>query len=124
MINIALGGSIYQDLSEDPRKTLKHAQDAPGNLPSHHVTVDEDSRLFKLVGRRPYVNSRHHQALHKIAPALHVTAVADDQVPEAVESTANDQVLAVQWHPENMFKHYQYSQNLFADLIKRATARP
>ena len=123
LINIALGGSVYQDLSEDPRKTLKHAQDAPGNLPSHHVTVDEDSRLFNLVGRRPYVNSRHHQALHKIAPVLHVTAVADDQVPEAVESTANDQVLAVQWHPENMFKHYQYSQNLFADLIKRAAAR-
>lgn len=123
LINIALGGSVYQDLSEGPRKTLKHAQDAPGNLPSHHVTVDEDSRLFNLVGRRPYVNSRHHQALHKIAPVLHVTAVADDQVPEAVESTANDQVLAVQWHPENMFKHYQYSQNLFADLIKRAAAR-
>lgn len=123
LINIALGGSVYQDLSEAPRKTLKHAQDAPGNLPSHHVTVDEDSRLFNLVGRRPYVNSRHHQALHKIAPVLHVTAVADDQVPEAVESTANDQVLAVQWHPENMFKHYQYSQNLFADLIKRAAAR-
>lgn len=97
-------------------------QDAPGNLPSNHVTVDEDSRLFNLVGRRPYVNSRHHQALHEIAPTLHVTAVADDQVPEAVESTANDQVLAVQWHPENMFKHYQYSQNLFSDLIQRAAA--
>jgi putative glutamine amidotransferase len=72
LINIALGGSVYQDLSEDPKKTLKHAQDAPGNLPSHHVTVDEDSRLFNLVGRRPYVNSRHHQALHEIALTLHL----------------------------------------------------
>lgn len=123
LINIALGGSVYQDLSEDPRQTLKHAQDAPGNLPSHHVTVQADSRLFRLVGQRPYVNSRHHQALHQIAPHLRVTAVADDQVPEAVESTTTDQVLAVQWHPENMFKHYQYSQALFADLIKRAAAR-
>ena len=120
LINIALGGSVYQDLSEDPRKTLKHAQAAPGNLPSHHVTVEEDSRIFQLVGRRPYVNSRHHQALHEIAPALRVTAMADDQVPEAVESIANDRILAVQWHPENMFKHYDYSQRLFADLIQRA----
>lgn len=123
LINIGLGGSVYQDLSEDPRQTLKHNQAAPGNLPSHHVTVKKDSRLFKLVGRRPYVNSRHHQALHKIASGLVVTAVADDQVPEAVESVANDQILAVQWHPENMFKHYQYSQKLFADLISRAANR-
>lgn len=120
LINIALGGSIYQDLSEDPRKTLKHAQAAPGNLPSHHVNVEKNSRIFKLVGARPYVNSRHHQALHEVAPSLRVTATADDMVPEAVESIASDRILAVQWHPENMFKHYKYSQKLFADLIQRA----
>lgn len=121
LINIALGGSVYQDLSEYPHPTLKHSQDAPGNLPSHHVSVAADSRIFKLIGQRAYVNSRHHQALHKIAPSLRVTAMADDQVPEAVESIANNRVLAVQWHPENMFKHYQYSQAIFADLIQRAT---
>ncbi|PMB82998.1 gamma-glutamyl-gamma-aminobutyrate hydrolase [Limosilactobacillus pontis] len=120
LINIALGGSVYQDLSEDPLKTLKHDQEAPGNLPSHHINVKKDSRIFQLVGKRPYVNSRHHQALHKIAPVLRVTATADDQVPEAVESINNDRILAVQWHPENMFKHYEYSQSLFRDLIKRA----
>lgn len=120
LINIALGGSVYQDLSEDPRETLKHSQNAPGNLPSHHVNVAEDSRIFKLVGKRPYVNSRHHQGLHRIAAGLRVTATADDQVPEAVESVANDRILAVQWHPENMFKHYDYSQKLFADLIHRS----
>lgn len=123
LINIAFGGRSTRTFLKTPkRRSSMPTQDAPGNLPSHHVTVDEDSRLFNLVGRRPYVNSRHHQALHEIAPTLHVTAVADDQVPEAVESTANDQVLAVQWHPENMFKHYQYSQNLFSDLIQRAAA--
>ena len=73
LINIALGGSVYQDLSEDPRQTLKHSQDAPSNLPSHHINVAPESRLFKLTGRRAYVNS-HHQALHQIAPGLHVTA--------------------------------------------------
>ena len=123
LINIALGGSVYQDLSEDPRQTLKHSQDAPGNLPSHHINVAPESRLFKLTGRRAYVNSRHHQALHQIAPGLHVTASADDQVPEAVESVSSDQILAVQWHPENMFKHDPSSQNLFADLLQRAAAR-
>ncbi len=120
VINVALGGSLYQDLSEDPRKTLKHSQDAPGNFPSHHVNVEEDSRLFQLVGKRPYVNSRHHQAVHEVAQPLRVTAKADDGVTEAVETIDSDQILAVQWHPENMFKHYDYSQHIFQDLIKRS----
>lgn len=122
VINIALGGTVFQDLSEDPRQTLKHSQDAPGNFPSHHVNVEKDSRIFDLIGERPYVNSRHHQALDKVADRLKVTAHADDDIPEAVESVDGDRVLAVQWHPENMFKHYEYSQALFADLVKRAQA--
>lgn len=120
LINVALGGTLYQDLSEAPQPTLKHSQDAPGNFPSHHVNTSEDSRLTILVGTRPYVNSRHHQALNKIADQLQVTAQADDGIPEAIETTASDQILAVQWHPENMFKHYDYSQAIFADLITRA----
>lgn len=120
VINVALGGTLYQDLSENSHKTLKHSQDAPGNFPSHHVNTDSTSRISKLVGARPYVNSRHHQALNQIAPPLRVTAKADDQVVEAVETRDSDQVLAVQWHPENMFKHYEYSRALFSDLINRA----
>ncbi|WP_367341417.1 gamma-glutamyl-gamma-aminobutyrate hydrolase family protein [Limosilactobacillus sp.] len=120
VINVALGGTVYQDLSEAPFKTLKHSQDAPGNFPSHHVTTTKGSHLAELVGKRPYVNSRHHQALNKIADPLKITAKADDGITEAVESKDNDRILAVQWHPENMFKHYDYSQALFADLIKRA----
>lgn len=120
VINVALGGTLYQDLSEDRDQTLKHSQDAPGNFPSHHVNVDKTSRLYQLVGARPYVNSRHHEALDRVAPKLKVTARADDDVIEAVESKDNNQILAVQWHPENMFKHYDYSQAIFADMIKRS----
>lgn len=121
LLNVALGGTLYQDLSEELHPTLKHSQDAPGNFPSHHVNTEQESRLFKLIGARPYVNSRHHQALNQIAAPLHVTAWADDQIPEAVETTDSDQILAVQWHPENMFKHYDYSRAIFADLIARAS---
>ena len=124
VINVSLGGTIYQDLSEVPTKTLKHSQDAPGNFPSHHVTTKDGSYLADLVGKRAYVNSRHHQALNKVAASLEVTARADDHIPEAVESVDNNQILAVQWHPENMFKHYDYSRALFADFIKRAQHAP
>lgn len=120
IINVGLGGTLYQDLSENSDSFIKHSQNAPGNLPSHHVNVVKDSTLFDLVGERPYVNSRHHQALKDIAPSLKVVATADDHVPEAVESVDGDQILAIQWHPENMFKHYEYSQKIFADLIARS----
>ncbi|GAW98259.1 gamma-glutamyl-gamma-aminobutyrate hydrolase family protein [Secundilactobacillus mixtipabuli] len=120
LINIGLGGTIYQDLSENPEATLKHNQEAAGNMPSHHISVDPSSRLFKLVGGRPYVNSRHHQAVDKVADSLKVTARADDDVIEAFESVDNDQILAVQWHPENMYKHHADSKALFADLIARS----
>ena len=79
-----------------------------------------DSRLYELVGERPYINSRHHQALKDIAPSLRVVAQADDGVAEAVESLENDQILGLQWHPENTYKHYRDSQNIFAELIKPA----
>lgn len=120
IINVGLGGTLYQDLSENPDSFIKHSQNAPGNLPSHHVNVAKDSTLFNLVGERPYVNSRHHQALKDIAPSLKVVATADDHVPEAVESIDGNQILAIQWHPENMFKHYEYSKNIFSDLIARS----
>lgn len=120
IINVGLGGTLYQDLSENPDSFIKHSQNAPGNLPSHHVNVSKDSTLFNLVGERPYVNSRHHQALKDIAPSLKVVATADDHVPEAVESVDGNQILAIQWHPENMFKHYEYSKNIFSDLIARS----
>ncbi|WP_367333859.1 gamma-glutamyl-gamma-aminobutyrate hydrolase family protein, partial [Lentilactobacillus sp.] len=77
-------------------------------------------RLNDIIGQRPYVNSRHHQAVKDVAPYLKVTARADDQVIEAIESVNTDQILAVQWHPENIFKHFEDSRKLFKDFIDRS----
>lgn len=120
VINVALGGTLYQDLSEDPQAKLKHNQQAPGNLPTHHVNIQSGSMLSSLIGERSYVNSRHHQALHQLAPSLQTVAKSDDGVIEAVESKLNAQILGVQWHPENMFKHNQESQALFTNFIERS----
>ncbi|MTV82795.1 gamma-glutamyl-gamma-aminobutyrate hydrolase family protein [Secundilactobacillus folii] len=120
LVNIGLGGTVYQDLSQNPHATIKHSQEAPGNMPSHHISVQSESRLYQIVGERPYVNSRHHQAIKDLAPSLKITARADDQVIEAVESIDSDQILAVQWHPENMYKHHVESKAIFSDLITRS----
>ncbi|MFC6275099.1 gamma-glutamyl-gamma-aminobutyrate hydrolase family protein [Levilactobacillus tangyuanensis] len=123
LINVTLGGTLYQDLTEDPNAKIKHSQAAFGNQVTHHATVTPGSHLAEITGKRLLVNSRHHQAAKTIAPDLTVTARADDQVVEAVESTASDQVLAVQWHPENLFKHDQTAMGIFTNLIKRAADR-
>jgi len=123
LINVGLGGTLYQDLSEDPTAQIKHSQAAMGNQPSHHVTVVTGSTLATLTGERPYVNSRHHQAIKDVAPSLRVTATADDQVIEALESKDSDQILGVQWHPENMYKHHIESRQIFQNFVDRAAAR-
>lgn len=123
LINVGLGGTLYQDLSEDPLAQIKHSQAAMGNQPSHHVTVVPGSTLATLTGERPYVNSRHHQAIKDVAPSLRVTATADDQVIEALESQDTDQILGVQWHPENMYKHHDESRQIFQNFVNRAAQR-
>lgn len=120
LINIALGGNVYQDLqSEDPQCTIRHSQGADGRYPTHHVTLTPGSSLYGTLGATAYVNSRHHQAIHKIADALEVTAVAPDGVQESVESHDHKQVVAVQWHPENMWQEHPEMEKLFADFLDR-----
>lgn len=120
LINIALGGNVYQDLpSEDPQCTIRHSQGAPGGYPTHHVTLVPGSSLFGSLGEKAYVNSRHHQAIHRVAEALEVTAVAPDGVQESVESHDHKQVVAVQWHPENMWQEHPEQLKLFEDFLAR-----
>lgn len=121
VLNVALGGTLYQDLSEDSASFVQHSQRAAGNIPTHHVNVNADAHLAQLVGTRPFVNSRHHEAIKQVAPGLKAVAFADDDVIEAVQSTTNDQILGVQWHPENMEKHNPAMKQIFTDLIQRAS---
>lgn len=119
IIDVALGGSVYQDLeSQYPGKVLKHHQSAPGDQPTHFVSVDHDSKLFKTIGDNVFVNSRHHQAIKEVPEGLHVVAKATDGVIEGIENT-DASVQAVQWHPENMWEHDSRQLDIFRDFIER-----
>lgn len=104
LINIALGGSIYQDLpSQHPTKALQHSINTNKHVGVHHVTIEKNSLLYKIVKTESLnVNSRHHQALKDVAPTLKVTARSSDNVIEAVEGYPELKIMGVQWHPENM----------------------
>jgi len=102
VLNVALGGSLYVD-TDDHADAERHAYypDLPFDLRPHDVSLAPDSRLAQIVGRPTLaVNSLHHQAIRKVAPALRVVARAPDGMVEAVEIEGHPFGLAVQWHPE------------------------
>ena len=94
MINVALGGSLHQDIPA--HRSDDYDQHA------HEVRLEPGSGLAKLYGetgpRR--VVSIHHQAINRLAPGLKVEARAEDGVIEAVRGTGPSYLCAVQWHPE------------------------
>ncbi|MFI3263486.1 MAG: membrane dipeptidase [Rikenellaceae bacterium] len=104
LFNIALGGDLYQDLpSQYPAKPLNHSILTDKHLGVHEVQIEKGSLLHEILQTSNIsVNSRHHQALKRIAPLLKAVAFAPDGVVEAVEGYPNHKILGVQWHPENM----------------------
>ncbi len=130
VLNVFLGGTLYQDLPTQCPGSLAHYQDPPymqqmhGFHPSHWVTVEPGSPLYSLTGRdRIQVNSYHHQAVKDLAPGLAVMARAEDGVIEAVCMPEREFVWAVQWHPELFYNVAPSSQGLFDRLVTAAQKR-
>jgi putative glutamine amidotransferase len=105
VMNVAAGGSLYQDITAQRPNSEKHDYFPPQferfRL-SHEVEVDTGSRLHELMGPHGAVNSMHHQAVKDLAPTLRAVAWAPDGVVEAVEVAAHPFALGIQWHPEEL----------------------
>lgn len=119
VLNIALGGDIYQDLpSEYKGDLIAHRQKQPSYYPSHPVTVMEGSLLHRITGQQELmVNSLHHQALHHMG-AWQVCATAPDGVIEAAELPQHPFFMGVQWHPERLYDRDPAANALFAAFVK------
>lgn len=102
LLNVACGGTLYQDLSELPGVCLKHRQETPFGDLAHRVTIAEDSQLADLFGTSIMVNSYHHQAVKDPGRGIRITAYSADHVAEAIELTDYPFAVGVQWHPERM----------------------
>lgn len=118
MINVALGGSLYQDLP-DQAGIYGHCQESPAEKVSHRVWVEEGTLLYKIIKReRIWTNSHHHQAVKEVAPGLVVSARTGDGVVEALEGSGGSFLLAVQWHPERLAS--SGARKLFAAFVENA----
>ncbi|MGV3489624.1 MAG: gamma-glutamyl-gamma-aminobutyrate hydrolase family protein [Tuberibacillus sp.] len=123
ILNVAFGGSLYQDLSYDEDSTIKHDQWSRGDQPAHTVDISEDSLLFNILGGSALVNSFHHQAVKRAAKGFKITAAAKDGVIEALEKEGDDYVVGVQWHPEMMAQNNPSMRALFERLVQEAVKR-
>jgi putative glutamine amidotransferase len=104
VINVALGGTLIQDIGRQRPSTTRHVVKVPKNYLAHPITVAPASRLEMIAGSRTIeVNSRHHQGIDALSPRLRCSAEAPDGLPEAIETEDEPFLLAVQWHPENLY---------------------
>jgi gamma-glutamyl-gamma-aminobutyrate hydrolase PuuD len=122
LLNVALGGTLFQDVGTDPGTQLQHSQPELRDQPTHKVKVTPGSRLAETLGTDELeVNSMHHQAVKALGAGLAAVAWAPDQVVEGVELVDPSRfVLGVQWHPEELCAHSEPARRLFAALVSAA----
>jgi putative glutamine amidotransferase len=134
ILNVALGGSLIQDIpSQTSSVTVtRHAisPNEPKATIAHEVTVAGGKRLHAILAPQLdarsmcAVNSRHHQAVKQLGRDLVVTAVAPDGIVEAIERPASSFCVGVQWHPENFCREESYNfAPLFRALVRAAEER-
>ena len=110
IINVAMGGTLYQDLLTDTPITVKHKNDS--------VDIVENTPLHQLIGKNNmFVNSFHHQAVKDVGNGLKVMAISPDGIIEGTYLDSDRYVRAYQWHPERLVDTSEENHLLFVDFI-------
>ncbi len=129
VLNVAAGGSLVQDLPSSGTSSLDHSVNEPRDAIAHEVSVADGTRLAhsladELQAGRITVNSRHHQAVARLADGFVICATAPDGVVEAIERQDQAFCVGVQWHPENFHATGKFSSlfRAFVDAAGRTTA--
>lgn len=120
VLNVALGGSLWQDVAADGVSATAHRQE-PRTTLAHDVQVEPGTLLHRTVGvDRLRVNSLHHQAIRQVGEGLRVSGRAGDGVVEALELPDMRFALGVQWHPEELVAEHETARRLFTALVSAA----
>lgn len=121
-LNIARGGTLYQDIPSQLKNAIDHNPKEQGNIATHQVNIDKDSRLAKILGTTTIQsNSFHHQSVKDVALNFKAVAYTEDGVIEAIEGYPHRNIMAVQWHPEIQVTNGDTIMiKLFENLIKDA----
>jgi putative glutamine amidotransferase len=124
LVNVALGGTLYQDLPSERPSEIAHDPGSARDARAHAVRLAAGSRAAQALGATELrVNSFHHQAVDRLAPELIATGWSEDGVIEAAEGPSEGAwLLSVQWHPEEMHAEMKAPERgLFRALVDACT---
>ena len=116
-INVAFGGTLYQDISTQlPGASLNHEQGR--NTLAHKVRIKPNTLLTGLLQKtETETNSSHHQGVKEVAPGLRASGTAPDGIIEAIENKDSRFMLGLQWHPESLYVNDPLWLKIFEGLI-------
>ena len=125
LVNVAVGGSLYQDVGTQHPEAIKHDHFPVGgrrrDALAHEVHLVAGSRLQRLLGTDSLaVNSMHHQGIARLAPGLVPVATSPDGLIEGVETGNGHFLIGVQWHPEDLVDVDPRMRRLFEAFIDAA----
>jgi putative glutamine amidotransferase len=129
LLNVALGGTLIQDIPTQVDAHLEHQPAGPPASIGHFIEIVPISRLATLldgeIDQNGFcaVNSRHHQCVDALGDGLKPTARAADGIIEAVERPASRFCVGVQWHPENFWRTGRF-RGLFTGFLAAARETP
>jgi putative glutamine amidotransferase len=125
LLNVAAGGTLYQDIECRPGTMRYHAADSTDRQKLvHAVQILAGTRLYSIMGvAESRVTSTHHQFVKDLAPGFRVAAESqEDGIVESIERPDYPFLVAVQWHPERMYRDHAEHLALFRSLVAAAKA--
>jgi putative glutamine amidotransferase len=127
ILNVACGGTLYQDIAAELPGALKHDYFPTPARPQrdllvHPARVLVPSRLGSILQvEEVQVNSMHHQGIRELGRGLRATAFAPDGLIEGVEGANGQFLVAVQWHPEELVDTQAPMRRLFEAFVAAAS---
>lgn len=123
LLNIGLGGDIYQDIPSQFKEDfpIAHTQPFGYDIPSHTIAA-EGGTLLAAIARDSVirVNSMHHQAVRNVAPGLVASGHAPGGLVEAIEMPEYPFLLGVQWHPEYLWEEDNAARRIFETFVEKS----
>ncbi len=123
VLAVYFGGTLYQDLLLHRPGSLNHKPHTDATQKVHPLQIRDGSYFMELVNHREvWVNSIHHQAVETLPEGFQLDAMAPDGVIEAFSFRELEQhwIVAVQWHPEYIYREETLSRSIFETFILQA----
>ncbi len=119
LLNVSLGGTLYQDLASEYSCDIQHANwGSPNGKLVHPIKIEVGSRMEKVLGTNEVLaNSFHHQAVKTPGKGIVISGRAEDGVAETLEVPGKRFMLAVQCHPEELYKDQPVWARLFKSFV-------